>query len=974
MGAQDTNEGLTRYLNTLEAWALSIGCAVGWGAFVMPGTTFLPLAGPLGTAIGMIIGAAIMFLIGCNYHYLMNRYPDAGGTLTYSIRAFGFDHGILSAWFLMLVYIAIMWANATAVVLIVRNLLGDALQWGFHYQLAGYHVYGGEVALTIALIVLSGIICIKSKRTAAVIQTVMAILLVTGVAVCVSAVIIHHGGISHVTPAFSPDVKSRADQIFNIIVLAPWAFVGFESISNSTQAFRFSPQRSIWIMLVSLILGMMCYVMLGVIATADVPAGFANWTEYINKLDSQSGYASIPTFYAVTEAMKRYGPVVLGITLTGGIVTGLIGNYIAASRLMYAMTKDGILPEWFGRLDKKANPSNALLFLMLISLPVPFVGRAAIGWIVDVNTIGALIAYAYTSFAAFRLAEGDHRTYVKITGIIGTVASVIFLIYFMVPNIWTVNSLPTESYLILIVWSVLGFLFFRYVFGKDTHDRFGKSTAIWVALLFLIFFTSMLWFRQMVNNTTARVLRDLKYYNETELAEHGVVLDEEDTAESELYLQQKMEEVNSDMVRSSWMQMAVIIASLFIMFSIYRAMTQREKKQIERRIQAEESSRAKSTFLSNVSHDIRTPMNAIIGYTGLAKKVENVPEEASQYLDRIEMSGHQLLSLISDVLDMSSIESGKLEFAPQRTDLVKMMDDVREVFSTQMITKSINYTVDTSKVKDRTVICDPIQLNRVLLNLISNAYKYTPDGGAVRVSLVQTGLMDGTGSYRLSVKDTGIGMSPEFASMVFESYSRDKAVHNIQGTGLGMAITKSIVDLLGGNIEVHTEEGKGTEFAVSLKLPVAEDGPDTEAEEEGSLTVGKSLSGVKLLLTDDNEINREIAALILKEAGFDVDTAENGKEAVAKVASSRPGEYRAVLMDIQMPVMNGYEATRAIRRLENTELSKIPVIAMTANVFTEDIKAAKEAGMDDHIPKPIDATLLIKTLGSFIEDGGRTTL
>ncbi len=358
---------------------MSIGCAVGWGAFVMNGSTFLPLAGPWGTAIGMVIGAGIMLLIGINYHFLMNKYPDNGGTMTYSAHAFGYDHGLLSSWFLILVYIAIMWANATAIVLIVRNLFGKSLQWGFHYQVAGYDVFGGEVLLTLGIILIFGCVCMFSKRLAVVMQTVMAILLVCGVVVCAAVVLNKNGSFSSLTPAFSPSDGNGVKQVIGVIMLMPWAFVGFESISNSTQGFKFSPKKSIWIMLAALIAGTLCYVLLVFIAAADHPDKYSNWAEYMADLGNLEGYESIPTFYAINNSMGTPGLVILGIAVLGGVVTGLVGNIIAASRLMYCMSQDGVLPQWFGLLDKKGNPYNSVMFLIIISLFVPFVGRAAIG-------------------------------------------------------------------------------------------------------------------------------------------------------------------------------------------------------------------------------------------------------------------------------------------------------------------------------------------------------------------------------------------------------------------------------------------------------------------------------------------------------------------------------------------------------------------------------------------------------------------
>ncbi|MBQ7723127.1 MAG: response regulator, partial [Selenomonadaceae bacterium] len=245
---------------------------------------------------------------------------------------------------------------------------------------------------------------------------------------------------------------------------------------------------------------------------------------------------------------------------------------------------------------------------------------------------------------------------------------------------------------------------------------------------------------------------------------------------------------------------------------------------------------------------------------------------------------------------------------------------------------------------------------------ISNAFKFTPEGGSVTVTLQQVGGSDDKGSYELRVKDTGMGMTPEFAAKVFAAYERDRSVSNIQGTGLGMAITKSIVELMGGTIDVETELGRGTEFIVRVDFPIVDD-PDEEEIEQVTDDGGEiDFSKIKLLLVEDNEVNREIASLILTEFGFGLDTAENGKIAVDKIAASKPGEFDAILMDIQMPVMNGYEATKKIRELSNPKLANIPIIAMTANAFTEDIQTAKDAGMNSHIAKPLDIQKMIETL------------
>ena len=962
----DTNQNnlkLKPYLSPINVWALSFGCAVGWGAFVMPGTTFLPIAGPVGTIIGLVIGGLIMLVIGFNYHYLMNHYPDAGGTYTYAKRVFGYDHGFMSAWFLILVYIAITWANATALPLIFRKLLGDFFQVGFHYQIAGYDVYLGEALLSISALWLFGFVCIRGGKFAARIQTIAALVLFTGILIGLSTVISTNGlSVFDFQPDFAPNVGTFS-AIFGVVVLAPWAFAGFESVSQSTEGFKFSTKKTFLILSVAVLTSALAYIFLSIIAISDPPKIYGNWFQYISDIGNLSGLAGLPTFFAIDMLMGNTGLIILAVTVVAAVVTGLVGNYIAASRLIYALTKDDLLPNWFGRLNKFRTPRNAIFFIMLLSLPIPFLGRTAISWIIDVNTIGATIDYTYTSAVTFVLARKAKDLRAQITGAFGVFISVTFFLYFMVPVFWTISAMSTESYLILIAWSMLGFTFFRFIFKRDANRNFGKSTVVWMALLFLIFFTSTMWLRQSTHEITQGVLHSLNDYYIEELIEHNAPPTAMEKENSEYYLQGQMEHVNSSLTKNNLTQMAIISITLFIMFNIYNMMMRREREMEIQKVEAEQSNKAKSTFLSNMSHDIRTPMNAIIGYTTLLKKEKNLPPQATEYLDKIEASNKHLLALINDILDMSRIESGKMELDPIKANLVKTMDEVRDLFATQMITKSITYVVSTENVTNKMVMCDTPRLNRVLLNLISNAYKFTPEGGRVSVTLSQVGATEETGSYELSVKDTGMGMTPEFAKKVFEAYSRDRTVNNIQGTGLCMAITKSIVELMGGTIEVKTEYGKGTEFIVHVDFPLVED-VSTEKNEQNEAGTKPELdfSNMKLLLVEDNMVNREIASLILTEYGFMLDTAENGKEAVNKVAASKPGDYQAVLMDIQMPVMNGYEATKAIRALNNPELANIPIIAMTANAFKEDIQAAKDAGMNSHIAKPIDIPQMLETL------------
>ena len=952
---------LDSYLSPITVWALSFGCAVGWGAFVMPGTTFLPIAGPIGTVLGMAVGGLVMLIIGYNYHYMMNRYPDSGGTYTFSKKVLGYDHGFLSAWFLILVYIAITWANATAIPLVFRNLMGDVLKFGYLYQLAGYDVYLGEALVSLGTLLLGGIICIRGGKVVSYVQTISAFILLGGVTIgFIAAVMAHVGNIFDITPAFSP-VDTPIGAIFGIAVLSPWAFVGFESISHSAAEFKFSVKKSFTILSVAVFTSTLAYIFLALMAVSILPTGYSSWVAYIGDLKNLEGYAGLPTFFAVNSLLGATGMQILFVTLLAAVITGLVGNSIAASRLIFAMARDEIISKRFAAISKYHTPKNVFILIMILSLPIPFLGRTAISWIVDVTSIGATIAYAYASGVAFFLARKDENKLVQATGLIGTVVSTIFFLYFMIPNFWAINAMSAESYIILMGWSVLGFVVFRYVFQMDRKNHLGKSTIAWMALLFLIFFTSTMWLRQSTHNITKTVLDNLNGYYIEELYEHGATLDEIEKAGAEFYLENQMRNVSFSLTTYNAIQMCLIIVTLFIMFSIYNMMTKREKQLEIRRVEAEQSSKAKSTFLFNMSHDIRTPMNAIIGYVTLAKKEKGVSPIVSNYLTKIEASSDHLLALINDILEMSRIENGKMELEIEKFNLIKIMEEVYDLFITQMETKHLEYIVNVENITNKTVMCDKNRLNRVLLNLISNAYKFTQKGG-VTVTLEQLGEKNGVGSYELRVKDTGMGMTPEFAAKVFEAYTRDRTVNSIQGTGLGMAITKSIVDLMHGTIDVETEFGEGTEFIVRVDFPIAEDDPEVEENLSGGAESEIDFSKIKLLLVEDIEVNREIATLILEEFGFQIETAENGKEAVDKIAASKPGEYQLILMDIQMPVMDGYAAARAIRELPNKKLASIPIIAMTANAFAEDVQNAKDAGMNSHVAKPLDVMQMMTTI------------
>ncbi len=399
----------------------------------------------------------------------------------------------------------------------------------------------------------------------------------------------------------------------------------------------------------------------------------------------------------------------------------------------------------------------------------------------------------------------------------------------------------------------------------------------------------------------------------------------------------------------------------------YRKSLEQKNVALQLAVQREtKANLAKREFLFNMSHDIRTPMNAIIGFTALAQTHIDDRGQVEDYLKKISVSSQHLLSLINDVLDMSRIESGKVTLEAKPVHLPELVHELRDIVQAVVSEKDLSLTLDTVGVENEDVIADPLRLEQILINVLANAVKFTPDGGQISLWIVQKDTAPaGYADFEFHIKDNGIGMSEEFQKHIFEQFARERTstVSKIQGTGLGMAITKSLVDMMGGRITVKSEQGKGSEFTISLRFPIGE----AKTGQMPPAAKASASAGKKLLVVEDNELNLEIASTLLKEAGFEVDTAENGKVAVEKVEAASAGRYDLILMDIQMPEMDGYEATRRIRALPDTKKAALPIVAMTANAFEDDRKNALRAGMNGHIAKPLDIQKLFQVLSELLK-------
>ncbi len=457
----ENNVKLEKKLSPLNVWALAFGCIIGWGAFVMPGNTFLVKAGPLGTAIAMGIASLVMIIIAFNYNFMINHYPVAGGEFTYSQMAFGEKNAFVCSWFLGLSYLAIVPLNATALAVIGRNLLNNVFQFGFHYNVAGYDIYLGEILLALAALFIFAFLSIRGVKFAGVFQTILAVSLVGGVLIlAVAALFSPESSWANLAPAYHPE-KSSLSGVLAVVAVAPWAFVGFDTIPQAAEEFKFSPKKTKLIMILSILFGGFTYVVLNTVTASVIPAGYSSWVEYVGDIGNLQGLISLPTFHAAHQLLGTAGLIFVGIAVLAAILSGIIGFFMATSRLLYAMSNEKVLPAWFGKLHPKyKTPANAILFILIISLVAPFFGRTALGWIVDMSSVGAAIGFAYTSAAALKIALKEKNKGIMVTGVLGTIFSVIFAVLLLVPIPMFNCSLGKESYICLLIWIVLGLIFY----------------------------------------------------------------------------------------------------------------------------------------------------------------------------------------------------------------------------------------------------------------------------------------------------------------------------------------------------------------------------------------------------------------------------------------------------------------------------------------------------------------------------------
>ena len=1234
--------GLRPGFTPFGIWAFSIGTSIGWGSFIVTCNTYLQKSGVLGTFLGLLTGMAVIFVITWNLQFMIQKKPNAGGIYTYVKSVEGKDLGFLALWFVLLTYLAILWANMTSLPLFARFFLGDTFRFGFHYNIFGYHVWMGEALLSMCAVVVIGLLCANSSRLSNYIMILAALTFTVGFAVCAVYAFLHHDNTFSYNPLYTEGSGAFA-QVIRIAAISPWAFIGFENISHFSEEYTFPVKKIRRILIWSVLFTTILYLLVSLLSVSAYPPEYENWLAYIRDMGNLEGIKAVPAFYAADHYLGQAGVTVLMLALFGVILTSLIGNMMALSRLLYAAAREGEAPGELAVLNKHGIPGKAVLAVVIVSVFIPFLGRTAIGWIVDVTTLGATLIYGLVSHAVYFQAKQEHRHTETLTGISGFLLMTLFVMLLLIPGLLPFHAMETESYILFIVWSVLGLTCFRVLIRRDRYKEHEQRVIVWVILLALIMFASMMWVSRatenaandaveriyeyhqnhpehdtekgveeriaylqeqartisstntvytvvslglfllvitmMLNNyrhtkklgeqlsraeeeaSTARKIAELKesisslldnmpgltftkdahtgvylacnqafanyahkdipngvvgltddqifdsetaahfveddrialsmekpyiFYEEvldaagnqkqlqttklkfidstgrlcllgicqdvTDLVrirhEHAMTKEAYENAlssgvmythiaktlardytdmfyvnlDTEKFIEYRRGDKSNTLaqMRSGWhffsdckaelcekvypedrelflnaMDRRSLLKALsrkdtfiltyrqngssgpvyvsmkvslmeddknFIIVGItdvdveMREAMSKSEALAEALTSAEEANKAKTSFLSSMSHEIRTPMNAIIGLDTLALRDESLSAQTRDYLQKIGSSARHLLDLINDILDMSRIESGRLVLRKEVFSISTMLEQINTMVSSQCQDKGLSYECQIQNRIPESFIGDDMKLKEVLINILSNAIKFTEAPGSVKLSVERTAEYGDQSTLCFCIRDTGIGMDQEFLPKIFDVFSQeDGSRKNKYGsTGLGMAITKRIVEMMNGTISVESEKGVGTEFAVTVTLRNCD---QKDRDQENAI----DLHALHVLVVDDDKIAAEHARMVLEEVGIRVDICTSGEEALHKIElqHTKQKPYNLILMDWSMPGMSGLEASEIIRKQYDDETT---VVVLTAYNWDDIQEEAHRVGVENFLPKPLFASNVIEEL------------
>ncbi len=874
--ATDNTDKLQPYLSPTAVWALAVGSAIGWGSLVVTGGTYLSQAGPLGSVLGLLVGLAMMLMVASHYNFLGKRYPGPGGLYNYMKHVFGYDRAFLVAWFMFLVYIAIFWANATSVPLFARYFLNKVFSFGYLYTIFGYDVYLGEVLVTLAVIGLIALLCAKSKKATAKSMVVMVLIFTAGITICFVAAMVGQGGSGmSMEPAFVPD-KDAFSQVVRIAFLSPWAFIGFESVSHSASEYRFKHSSMFRILAIALAVTTALYVFAVLLSTSAYPESCSSWFDYISRLNEFDGLAGLPAFYAAHYYLGDAGVYILMASLIALVITSLIGMLRAVSRLCFSVAQDGILPGRFAKLNKKQIPVNAILLALVISLPIPFLGRTTIGWIVDTTTIGAVILYGFASMAVFKVSGQEHVTKNRVISGICLPIMFGFMAFLLFPGLFSDHTIETETYALLTIWSVIGVIFFNFVIRKDHARKFGKAIVVWIALLAFIVVAAMAWSERANESGQTAIVEEVQSYMDGTADSEMLALDEDEFLAIE---EKKLHDVNN----ASLLTIMVLFGlSLVIMIVNYRSMRKWEEKAIEERDEA--------TTIA-----LTDPMTGVKSKHAFLLRQREFDEAIdAQTVEKfaIVVCDVNGLKVINDTLGHKAGD----EYIMQASHMVC------DIFQHSPV-----YRVGGDEFV--AVLTDRDYLIRKELVLALH------DRSVEHIGTKEVVISGGLADYR-----------PGEDTCFHDVFERADAL---------MYEEKQLLKEMGA---ITREDAEDSAKPVFLE--------DTDND---VLRIKRHV-----LIVEDEIINQEILGAMLGDS-YKLLYASDGLEALEQIKANLD-DLAIVLLDLQMPKMNGMEVLKVMK--EEDELRDIPVLVMTADQSAE-VDCLK-IGAIDFIPKPYPSIEIIQ--------------
>lgn len=622
-GNKMRTNSLRQGFTPLGIWALSIGTSIGWGSFIVTCNTYLQKSGILGTTFGLLAGMAVILVITWNLQYMIQKAPNAGGVYTFEKKTGGKDLGFLAFWFVLLTYLAILWANITSVPLFARFFLGSTFRFGFHYHIFGYEVWFGEALLSICAVVLIGLLCSDSIRRINKIMVIAALTFAVGFSVCAVIAIVRHESAFSYAPLYA-EGSSAIGQIIRIAVISPWAFIGFENISHFSEEYAFPMKKVRRILIWSILITTVLYLFVSMLSISAYPAEYESWLSYIRDMGNLEGIKAVPAFYAADHYLGKTGVAILMLALFGVILTSLIGNMLALSRLLYAAGREGEAPRQLAVLNRHNTPGVAICAIVAISVFIPFLGRTAIGWIVDVTTIGATLIYGLISFAVFQQAKQEKLRLERVTGLVGLLLMVCFVLLILIPGLLPFHAMETESYILFIVWALLGLAYFRVLIRNDRHQEHSQSFVVWLVLLFLVLFASMMWVSRATERAANSTVAEILTYHESHPADDS---DERVREEREAFLKEQANRISNTTTLYTVVSLALFLLSTGIMLNNYR-----DARILGERLSvAEEAAKESQSKVEDLSRQVFTdPLTHVRNRSGYEEYISQLQARIDQ--------------------------------------------------------------------------------------------------------------------------------------------------------------------------------------------------------------------------------------------------------------------------------------------------------------------------------------------------------